>query len=105
MAENHKRDDPGVEKDALEMPSTHIGRALRELGIAWIPAHSPQAKWRVERNFGTAQDRLVKDGGGVTTIEQANEYLTNDYLVWWERWKGQPRRCTFWKRATIWQHR
>jgi len=41
----------------------------------------------VERNFGTAQDRLVKGMrvAGVKTIEQANEYLTNDYLAWWER--------------------
>ena len=44
----------------MEMPPTQIGRGLRELGIAWIAAHSPQAKGRVERNFGTAQDRLVK---------------------------------------------
>ena len=58
-AEKRKRDEPGVEKDAVEMPPTQIGRALRELGITWIPAHSPQAKVRVERNFGTAQDRLV----------------------------------------------
>ncbi len=43
-AEKHKRDEPGVVKDAVEMPPTQIGRALQELGIAWIPAHSPQAK-------------------------------------------------------------
>src|SRR6202165_3120001 len=86
-AEKHKRDEPGVEKDAVEMPPTQIGRALRELGITSIAAHSPQAKGRVERNFETAQDRLVKGMrvAGVKTIEQANEYLTNDYLVWWER--------------------
>src|SRR6516225_7462409 len=86
-AEKHKRDEPGVEKDAVEMPPTQIGRALRELGITWIAAHSPQAKGRVERNFATAQDRLVKGMrvAGVTTLEQANEYLQNDYLVWWER--------------------
>jgi len=86
-AEKHKRDEPGVEKDPVEMPPTQIGRALRELGISWIPAHSPQAKGRVERNFLTAQDRLVKGlrVAGVTTLEQANDYLTNDYLVWWER--------------------
>jgi hypothetical protein len=86
-AEKRKRDEPGVEKDAAEMPPTQIGRALRELGITWIAAHSPQAKGRVERNFGTAQDRLVKGMrvAGVRTIEQANEYLVNDYLVWWER--------------------
>jgi hypothetical protein len=86
-AEKRKRDEPGVQKDPVEMPPTQIGRALQELGIAWIPAHSPQAKGRVERNFETAQDRLVKGMrvAGVTTIEQANQYLTNDYLVWWER--------------------
>jgi hypothetical protein len=86
-AEKRKRDEPGVEKDPVEMPPTQIGRALQELGITWIPAHSPQAKGRVERNFGTAQDRLVKGMrvAGVTTIEQANRYLTDDYLVWWER--------------------
>lgn len=86
-AEKRKRDEPGVEKDVVEMPPTQIGRGLRELGITWIAAHSPQAKGRVERNFGTAQNRLVKGMrvAGVKTIEQANEYLTNDYLAWWER--------------------
>ena len=86
-AEKRKRDEPGVEKDPVEMPPTQIGRALRELGITWIAAHSPQAKGRVERNFGTAQDRLVKGMrvAGVKTIEQANEYLTTEYLAWWER--------------------
>lgn len=86
-AEKHKRDEPGVEKDAAEMPPTQIGRALRELTITWIAAHSAQAKGRVERNFETAQDRLVKGMrvAGVKTIEQANEYLISDYLPWWER--------------------
>ena len=86
-AEKRKRDEPGVDKDAVEMPPTQIGRALRELGISWVAAHSPQAKGRVERNFQTAQDRLVKGMrvAGVKTIEQANQYLTHDYLAWWER--------------------
>jgi transposase len=86
-AEKHKRDEPGVEKDAVEMPPTQIGRALGELGITWIAAHSPQAKGRVERNFLTAQDRLVKGlrVAGVKTIEQANQYLQEDYLVWWDQ--------------------
>lgn len=39
--------------------STQIGRALQELGIRWIPARSPQGKGRIERLFGTFQDRLV----------------------------------------------
>jgi hypothetical protein len=86
-AEKRKRDEPGVEQDAVEMPPTQIGRALGELGIAWIGAHSPQAKGRVERNFATAQDRLVKGMrvAAVNSIEAANRYLEEDYLVWWER--------------------
>jgi hypothetical protein len=41
----------------------------------------------VERNFGTAQDRLVKGlrVAGAKTLEQANQYLEETYLVWWER--------------------
>ena len=86
-AEKRKRDEPGVEKDAVEMPPTQIGRALRELGITSNVAHSPQAKGRVERNFKTAQDRLVKGlrVAGVKTIEGANQYFEEDYLVWWNR--------------------
>lgn len=86
-AEQRKRDEPGVDKDPVEMPPTQIGRALQELGIAWIAAHSPQAKGRVERNFGTAQDRLVKGMrvAGVKTLEEANQYLEETYLVWWQR--------------------
>jgi len=41
--------------------STQIGRALQELGIRWIPASSPQGKGRIERLFGTFQDRLVTE--------------------------------------------
>jgi transposase len=86
-AQKRKRDEPGVEKDPVELPPTQIGRALGELGIAWIAAHSPQAKGRVERNFGTAQDRLVKGlrVAGAKTLEEANRYLEETYLVWWER--------------------
>lgn len=95
-AEKRKRDEPGVDKDAVEMPPTQIARALGELGITWIAAHSPQAKGRVERNFGTAQDRLVKGMrvAGVKTIEQANQYLTNDYFgVVGARVDGRAGQC------------
>jgi hypothetical protein len=86
-AEKRKREEVGVEKDPKKLPPTQIGRALQELGIVWRGAHSPQAKGRVERNFGTAQDRLVKGMrvAGVKTIEEANAYLTDHYLAWWER--------------------
>ncbi len=43
-AEKHKRDEPGVEQDAVEMPPTQIGRALRELAITWIAAHTRRPK-------------------------------------------------------------
>ena len=82
-----KRQEEREGRDKPEMPPTQIARALRELGIVWIPAHSPQAKGRVERQFQTAQDRLVKGMrvAGVRTIEAANAYLENDYLPWWEQ--------------------
>jgi DNA-binding Lrp family transcriptional regulator len=86
-AGKRRPDEPGVDKDRVEMPPTQIARALAELGIAWIAAHSPQAKGRVERNFSTAQDRLVKGMrvAGVKTLEEPNRYLDEEYLVWWER--------------------
>src|SRR5258708_5437901 len=57
-ASKTKRGQQRESQDRPEMAPTQIGRALRELGIAWIAAHSPQAKSRVERSFGTSQDRL-----------------------------------------------
>lgn len=72
-------------EDPKDLPPTQIGRALEELGIESITAYSPQAKGRVERSFGTAQDRLVKGlrVAGATTIEQANAYLESEFLPWW----------------------
>ena len=83
-AEKTKRGESTAAKDRTELPPTQIGRALQELGIAWIPAHSPQAKGRVERGFSTAQDRLVKGMrvAGITTMEQANRYLETEFLPW-----------------------
>jgi len=64
---------------------TQIQRALGELGIEYISANSPQAKGRVERCFGTAQDRLVKEFrlNGISTIAQANEFLKNKFIPLW----------------------
>ena len=41
-------------------PLTQFGRAMRDLGVELILAHSPQAKGRVERRHGVFQDRFVK---------------------------------------------
>jgi biotin operon repressor len=74
-------------RDCQDLPPTQIGRALRELSVVWIGAHSPQAKGRVERSFHTAQDRLVKGlrVAGVTTMEEANRYLSEHFLPWWNQ--------------------
>jgi transposase-like protein len=83
-------------RDAPVAQPTQIGRALHELGIEWIAAHSPQAKGRIERFFGTAQDRLVKGlrKVGACTLEQANEYLSSAYLPLWERrFSHEPRQA------------
>ncbi|HWB97725.1 MAG TPA: ISNCY family transposase [Bryobacteraceae bacterium] len=83
-----KRDQKQLPHEEREpLPPTQIGRALRELGIVWIAAHSPQAKGRVERSFGTAQDRLVKGlrVAGARTLEEANRYLEKEFLPWWNQ--------------------
>jgi hypothetical protein len=80
------RDRKELPRDEREpLPPTQIGRALDELGIVWIAAHSPQAKGRIERSFGTAQDRLVKGlrVAGASTLEQANAYLEEKFIPWW----------------------
>lgn len=74
-------------RDAPEQPLTQIGRALQELNIEWIAAHSPQAKGRIERAFQTAQDRLVKGLRQVEAkdIATANAYLKQVFLPLWNR--------------------
>jgi hypothetical protein len=69
---------PTVEEQLADrQPHSQFERALAELGVAVIHAHSPQAKGRVERLFKTLQDRLVKDLrlAGLTTLEAANQFL------------------------------
>lgn len=69
------------EARAGRQAETQVGRALRELGIEYIPAHSPQAKGRVERSHGVDQDRLIKELRlqGISTIEEANRFLETEY--------------------------
>jgi transposase len=71
---------------------TQIGRALRELGIGWIAAYSPQAKGRVERSFETDQDRLIKclRLAKVTTMKGANEFLEKEYWPEWNERFARP---------------
>lgn len=77
----------GNDGEMSEAGESQIGRALRELGIELIHAHSPQAKGRVERCFGTLQDRLVKGlrKAGANNIDEANRYLDRVFLPNWKR--------------------
>jgi len=85
-----KQREEADEPEAL----TLIRRALDALEIELILALSPQAKGRVERLFGTLQDRLVKElrVAGITTMEDANRFLDEVFLPFWEeRFTVEPR--------------
>jgi hypothetical protein len=92
LFETNRPNQRDEERDG-KLAETQIGRALRELGIGWIAARSPQAKGRIERYFQTAQDRLIKGmrKRKVATLEAANAYLENEYLpLWAERFTVSP---------------
>ena len=76
------------ERETGAEPLTQFGRMCALLGIQIIPASSPQAKGRIERNHGTHQDRLVKKlrRKGVADVETANAFLEADY------WADHNRR-------------
>jgi hypothetical protein len=83
----HESQAECVQADRL----TQMGRALRELGIGWIAAYSPQAKGRIERSFFTDQDRLIKllRLAQVSTLEGANAFLETEY---WPEWNARFAR-------------
>jgi len=64
-------------------PLSQFGAAAERLGIKVIHAYSPQAKGRIERLFGTLQDRLVKEMKlhNISNIEEGNEFLKNYLLI------------------------
>ncbi len=79
--------EPTIEEQlAGVVPVSQFGRALHELGVELIAAHSPQAKGRVERLFKTFQDRLVKELrlARIATLVAANRFL-EDYLSRYNR--------------------
>jgi transposase len=70
--------EPTLEEELSDKhPKTQVGRALEELGVTLIPAGSPQAKGRIERLWGTFQDRLVSELrlAGAKTKERAQAVL------------------------------
>ena len=78
-----------------EQDPTHFGRVLADLGIGFIQAQSPQAKGRIERLWGTRQDRLVSELRlrGIGTLEAANAFLPEfraDFVPRFARPPAQP---------------
>jgi Homeodomain-like domain len=74
-------------------PLSEFERALKELGVEVIHANSPQAKGRIERLFGTLQDRLVKEMRlrGIGTIVEANAFLEGYLPVYNRRFSVCPK--------------
>lgn len=85
----------GEEQLAGAMPRSQFGRALDELGIELIPAHSPQAKGRIERLFKTFQDRVTKEMrlAGVSTLDAANRFLDAYLLRYNRRFAVEPAQA------------
>lgn len=77
-----------------ESAQTQIERALNELGIRIIYANSPQAKGRVERAWGTFQDRLCSELRlhNISTLQAANHYLLEEYIPKYNRKFAHPAR-------------
>ena len=71
---------------------TQVGRALGRLGIRMIPAYSPQARGRGERNFRTWQGRLPQELRlrKIRTVEEANAFLRQEYLEEFNRRFARP---------------
>jgi len=74
-------------------PLSDFERALRELGVEVVHANSPQAKGRIERLFGTLQDRLVKEMRlrGIRTLEEANAFLEGYLPIYNRRFSVSPK--------------
>jgi molybdenum-dependent DNA-binding transcriptional regulator ModE len=84
-----------------QKPRTQFGRAMEQLGVEVIMAHSPQAKGRVERRNGLLQDRLVKELrlAGISDLTAANEFLEQKFLP------ALNRKFTLAARSSVDAHR
>jgi len=74
---------------------TQFQRAMRELAVEPIVAHSPQAKGRIENVFKTLQDRLIKEMRlrNISDIATANRFLREEFIPWFNhRYGREPAR-------------
>ena len=81
------------EQLAGKEPESQFERALRELGVEVIHAHSAPAKGRIERLFKTFQDRLIKEMrlAGVKSLEEANLFLEKYLPIYNRRFERVAR--------------
>jgi len=81
-----------AEQLAGRKPKSQFERALEDLGVAGIPADSPQAKGRIERLFGTFQDRLIKEMrlANVKNLDEANRFLSGYLPIYNRRFCIKP---------------
>ena len=72
---------------------TQFGRALRQLGVTYIAAQSPQAKGRIERLWGTFQDRLTSELrlAGANNLDSSNQVLRHFLPDYCRRFARAPR--------------
>ncbi|MEK9142818.1 MAG: ISNCY family transposase [Nitrospirota bacterium] len=88
--------EPTVEEQlAGAEPTSQCGRALSELGVELIAAHSPQAKGRVERLLKTFHDRVIKEMrlAGVATLDAANQFLERYLPIYNRRFAVPPSQA------------
>ena len=91
-----------IEQLANQRPLTQFGRAMEELGVGIIKAYSPQAKGRIERQWGVFQDRLVVELrlSGARTLEEANRVLDGFLPGYNRRFRVAPReQVAVWRKS------
>jgi hypothetical protein len=87
---------PEEQLQGLERCQSQFERAMSELGVEVIHAHSPAAKGRIERLFGTFQDRLIKEMrlARVASLGQANRFLEQYLPGYNQRFRVEPAQAT-----------
>lgn len=95
--------EPTVQEQLLnKKPTTEVGRALEELGVTLILAHSPQAKGRIERLWNTFQDRLVSELrlAKAKTLEQAQAVLERYIPVHNRKFAKPAKALPAWRKVS-----
>ena len=93
----HSPREPTIEEQLNgSKPLTQFGRAMDELGISLIKAYSPQAKGKIERLWGTFQDRLTVQLrlANAKNIHQANQVLEQFLKDFNQRFTREPKSAS-----------